>query len=84
MTKVQRCAIVWIAGMVVVGFLLAAPAYAKVEGDTIVFGAAVSFTGKYSTDGQHTKNGYDLAVSRINERGGVSVAGKRYKIRVKY
>lgn len=72
------------AGIAVVGFLSAVSAYAKVEGDTIVFGAAVSFTGKYSTNGQHTKNGYDLAVSRINERGGVTVAGKRYYIRVKY
>lgn len=60
------------------------PASAKVEGDTIIFGAAVSFTGKYSTNGKHTKNGYDLAVQRINEKGGVTVGGKNYKIAVQY
>ncbi len=63
---------------------LSAPASAKVEGDTIIFGAAVSFTGKYSTNGKHTKNGYDLAVARINEKGGVSVGGKTYKVAVQY
>ena len=43
----------------------------------LIFGAAVSFTGKYSTAGKHTKNGYELAVKRINEMGGVSVGGKK-------
>ena len=40
--------------------LLAAPgsALAKVTGDTIVLGAAVSLTGKYTTAGHHTRNGY--------------------------
>jgi branched-chain amino acid transport system substrate-binding protein len=60
------------------------PAQAKVEGDTIIFGAAVSFTGKYSTNGKHTKNGYDLAVERINAKGGVTVDGKNYKIAIQY
>ena len=31
---------------------------AKVEGDTIILGAAVSLTGKYSTNGKNTQNGY--------------------------
>lgn len=57
---------------------------AKVEGDTIVLGAAVSLTGKYSTNGEHTKNGYDLAVKRINEMGGVKVGGKSYKLKIIY
>lgn len=60
------------------------PATAKVVGDTIVFGAALSFTGKYSTNGQHTKNGYELAKERINGRGGINVGGKLYKIDIKY
>ncbi|NQV44279.1 MAG: amino acid ABC transporter substrate-binding protein [Rhodospirillales bacterium] len=71
--------------LVAAGMLVAsASASAKVEGDTIIFGAAVSFTGKYSTNGKHTKNGYDLAVQRINEKGGVTVDGKTYKIAVQY
>ena len=63
---------------------LAAPAGAKVEGDTIIFGAALSFTGKYKTNGKHTRNGYELAVKRINDLGGVRVGGKSYKIEIQY
>ena len=52
---------------------------AKVEGEYIVLGAAVSLTGKYSSNGVHTQNGYNLAVDRINSMGGVKVGGKSYK-----
>ncbi len=72
------------AGLAVGGLLAAGPAMAKVEGDTIVFGAAVSFTGKYSTNGKHTKNGYDLAAKRLNDMGGIEVAGKRYNVKIQY
>ena len=72
------------AGVVASGLAFSSPAGAKVEGDTIVFGAALSFTGKYSTNGKHTKNGYEIAVNRINERGGVKVGGKSYKIKINY
>jgi len=60
------------------------PGQAKVEGDTITLGSAISFTGKYSTNGIHAKNGYELAVKMINEGGGVKVGGKAYKLAVKY
>ncbi len=46
---------------------------AKVEGDQIILGSAISFTGKYSTNGVHTSNGYNLAVKKINESGGVNI-----------
>ena len=57
---------------------------AKVEGEYIVLGAAVSLTGKYSSNGVHTQNGYNLAVERINKKGGVSVGGKSYKFEIIY
>jgi branched-chain amino acid transport system substrate-binding protein len=63
---------------------LAAPAAAKVEGDEIILGAAISLTGKYSSNGVNAKNGYDIAVKRINEMGGVKVSGKAYKLKVVY
>ena len=68
------------------GFLLlaATAAFAQAEGDTIVLGAAVSLTGKYSVNGKNTKDGYDLAVKRINEMGGVKVGGKAHKLKVVY
>lgn len=59
-------------------------ASAKVEGDTIVLGAAVSVTGKYSTNGKHTMDGYNLAIETINAAGGVEVGGKSYKLDIVY
>ena len=57
---------------------------AKKDTDTIVLGAAISLTGKYSTNGSHTKNGYDLAVLKINANGGVKVGDRSYKIKIIY
>jgi branched-chain amino acid transport system substrate-binding protein len=65
-------------------FLIAGPAGAMVAGDTITLGSAISFTGKYSTNGIHASNGYNLAVKRINESGGVHVGGKAYKLKIQY
>ncbi len=73
-----------VAGLAAVGLVAAAPAVAKVEGDTITLGSAISFTGKYSTNGIHASNGYNLAVRMINAAGGVKVGGKSYKFAVKY
>ncbi len=57
---------------------------AKAEDCSITLGAAVSLTGKYSTNGKHTKNGYDLALKVINGKGGVKVGGKTCKLAIKY
>jgi branched-chain amino acid transport system substrate-binding protein len=72
------------AGAIAAVCLTGGPAAAKVEGDTITLGAAVSATGKYSTNGKHTTNGYNFAVERINEKGGVTVDGKTYKLEIIY
>jgi len=67
-------------------FLLAAAGVgiAQTEGDTIVLGAAVSLTGKYSVNGKNTKDGYDLAIKRLNEMGCVKVGSKTYKLKIVY
>ena len=49
-----------------------------------MLGAAVSLTGKYALNGANTKNGYDLAVHKINDKGGVKIGGKDYKLVVRY
>jgi branched-chain amino acid transport system substrate-binding protein len=72
------------SGVAVAGLVAAAPAAAKVVGDTIILGSAISLTGKYATNGIHAKNGYDIAVDKINEMGGVKVGGKSYKLKVNY
>ncbi|MEM7057525.1 MAG: amino acid ABC transporter substrate-binding protein [Pseudomonadota bacterium] len=61
--------------------MMAAPALAA---DEIVLGSAISLTGKYSTNGLHAKNGYDFAVQKINDAGGIEIDGKKYKLRVVY
>jgi branched-chain amino acid transport system substrate-binding protein len=62
---------------------IALPPQAFAE-DTIELGSAISITGKYSQEGKNAKDGYDFAVKKINEKGGVKVGGKTYKIEVKY
>jgi len=63
---------------------VAGSAVAKVEGDTIILGSAISLSGKYSTNGLHTQKGYDFAAKKINDAGGVKVGGKTYKLAIKY
>ena len=71
--------------LAVAAFAVAAsPADAKVEGEKIILGSAISLTGKYSTNGVHAQNGYELAVQKINEMGGVTVDGKSYQLEVTY
>lgn len=83
MSKISKT--LWILGAgVATAALSTAPALAKVEGDTIVLGAAVSLTGKYSTNGKNTIDGYNLAVEMINKKGGIKVGGKTYKLEVRY
>ncbi|MGB3020900.1 MAG: hypothetical protein WBB50_02115, partial [Methyloceanibacter sp.] len=49
-------------------------------GDVITLGAAISQTGKYALNGANTKNGYDLAIKAVNEKGGIEIGGKRYDL----
>jgi len=51
---------------------------------TIQLGAAVSLTGKYASNGHNTQNGYEFAVKKINDAGGVKVGGKCYHFNIKY
>ncbi len=73
-----------IAAVFIISFVCTPRVEARVDGNTITLGAAVSLSGKYSTAGKHTKNGYNLAVKRINSMGGVRVGGKSYKLKIKY
>ena len=50
----------------------------------IVLGSAISLTGKYATNGIHAKNGYEYAIQKIKDNGGVKVDGKCYNFKVIY
>jgi branched-chain amino acid transport system substrate-binding protein len=67
----------------VAGVLACTTTQATAE-DVITLGAAVSLTGKYTTEGEHTRRGYDLTVDMINKAGGINVGDKTYQIEVKY
>jgi branched-chain amino acid transport system substrate-binding protein len=53
-------------------------------GDTITFGAAISITGKTAKEGEYTRDGYQMYVDTINEKGGINVGGKTYKVKLVY
>src|SRR6266508_5268457 len=57
---------------------------AGANGDTIVFGAAISITGKTAKEGQYTRDGYMFYKDTINDMGGIKVGGKTYKVDVKF
>ena len=50
----------------------------------IVIGSAISLTGKYATNGVHAQKGYEYAITKIKESGGVKVGGKCYNFSVIY
>ena len=53
-------------------------------GAAIVFGAAVSLTGAQSKEGGLTKQGYDLWLDWINQRGGIVVNNVKHPVQIKY
>ncbi len=83
MKKIYKFALILLSTL---GLILGntSTSFSKVEGDKIILGAAVSLTGKYSSNGVHTQNGYNMAVDRINSMGGVKVGGKTYKFDIIY
>lgn len=52
--------------------------------DELVLGAALSATGIYASNGKNTRNGYDFAIKKVNDAGGIRIGGKCYKLAVKY
>ena len=52
--------------------------------DEIVLGAAISLTGKYATNGVHAQNGYEFAIQKIAEHGGMKIGDKCHNFRVIY
>jgi len=74
-----------LASLLVLGLglapIISLPAMAE---DTIVFGAAISITGKTAKEGEYTRDGYQFAIDTINQQGGIKVGNKSYKMVLKY
>jgi len=78
MTRVKLSLLGMAAGaMLLPGTVLAAC-------ETITLGSAISLTGKYATNGMHAKNGYEFAIQKIKDAGGVKFGGKCYNFNVIY
>lgn len=71
-------------GCVAGASLLFSQASLAVECETLTLGSAISLTGKYATNGVHAKNGYEFAIKKIAENGGVKVGDKCYNFNVIY
>jgi branched-chain amino acid transport system substrate-binding protein len=65
-------------------FTTAVPAPAAADDATIVFGAALAATGSTAREGELTKEGYEFWKDYVNAHGGLKVAGKTYKVDIKY
>ena len=74
-----------LATVLAAGALAYAPLTAQAaDCGTIEIGAALSATGIYAPNGNNTKNGYEFAVKKINDAGGVKIGGKCYNFKIKY
>src|SRR5688572_17727103 len=73
----------WCTAMIAVFAFAAMPLAVRAQ-DVITFGAALSLTGAVSTEGRLVKEGYDLYVKHINQRGGIRVGDRTYKVAIKY
>ena len=71
-------------GCVAAASLFVSQAATAQDCDTITLGSAISLTGKYATNGVHAKNGYEFAIQKIAENGGVKVGDKCYNFNVIY
>lgn len=57
---------------------------AQAECKELMLGSAISLTGKYATNGVHAKNGYEFAIQKIDEAGGVKIGDECYNFSVIY
>lgn len=62
------------------GLLLAVATAACSEDNTVTLGAALQLTGNLGATGRTYRDGYQFAVDRINEQGGVAIGEFQYKL----
>jgi branched-chain amino acid transport system substrate-binding protein len=77
----RRLGITAVAAASLIGYATTTQAQECAE---LQIGAALSETGKYSANGKNTREGYEFAIEKIKEAGGVKIGDKCYNFRVKY
>src|SRR5689334_8594739 len=53
------------------------------DSDTITIGAILSLSGTYSTLGPPEKTSMEMGVKAVNDKGGVTIGDKKYKLALK-
>ena len=72
----KRCAVViGVAGALIL--TAASSRAAWFSSDTITLGAAVQISGSLANTGRYYRDGYQLTVDKVNEKGGLTVGGSR-------
>ena len=51
--------------------------------ETITLGASLQLTGPLANTGRYYRDGYEFAIAKINEKGGIKVGNVRYKLALK-
>lgn len=73
------------AAMLATAALAYTPASAQAQTcEDLILGAAVSATGIYAANGLNTKHGYEFAVKKINDAGGIKIGSNCYHLKIKY
>jgi branched-chain amino acid transport system substrate-binding protein len=81
MSAIRHTVAIGLAGALV---LAAAPGRAAwFSSDTITLGAVVQISGSFASTGRYYRDGYKFTVDKINEKGGITVGGKTYKLTLK-
>src|SRR5262249_8645150 len=80
-TATQLGVTIGLAGALVLAALPSRAAW--FSSDAITLGSVVQLTGGLANTGRYYRDGYQLTVDRINEKGGVAVGGKTYKLALK-
>lgn len=55
---------------------------AAAQTNTVTLGTAVQLTGKDANTGRYYRDGYQIAIDKINEQGGVTIGGKKYLLKL--
>src|SRR5215472_5938943 len=75
----------WASGLLLLAgcaALLACPAPGVAQaGDSITIGVVMPISGREGKPGQYQKEGIELAIKQINDKGGLAVKGKKYQIK---
>lgn len=79
----KKRTVLGVLGCLAGSLLLAGQSHAA-DCEELILGSAISLTGKYATNGVHAQNGYEFAMAKLKENGGIKVGDKCYDFKTIY